>query len=305
MKTAVAMIVFNRPVQTQRVLAAVATAAPETLHVIADGARPDRPGEAARVAEVRALFDRLDWPCHVVRHFADRNLGARRRIVSGLDAFFAAVPEGIILEDDCLPAPAFFPYAEAMLDRYRHDQPVFHVSGSYFGDDAAPPGHWFSRFPVAWGWATWADRWRFYVESPSDVPAVIQRTWPRNPLARAYWRHMYGLVERGEVDAWDYQWLFTLWRNQGLAVRPTRHLVANIGFGADATHTSEASWLGRLPLFEGPGDFRQGPAMPIADRDRDAADARRVWQVTPKTVLAQQLPFLPRLRRALLPRRGP
>ena len=55
-----------------RVFKAIAAAQPERLLVIADGARPDRPGEADLVAQTRAIIDLVDWPCVVDTNFAHR-----------------------------------------------------------------------------------------------------------------------------------------------------------------------------------------------------------------------------------------
>ena len=60
-------------------------------------------------------MERVDWDCEVVRDFADENLGLKRRIPSGLDRVFSEVEEAIVLEDDCLPHPSFFPYCDELL----------------------------------------------------------------------------------------------------------------------------------------------------------------------------------------------
>ena len=67
-----------------------------------------------------------------------RNLGCGARVSSGLDWVFDAVDEAIVIEDDCLPHPSFFPFAEAMLARYRDDERIGMVAGTnYFSDRRA------------------------------------------------------------------------------------------------------------------------------------------------------------------------
>ena len=51
LKTPVAFIIFNRPDTTARVFAETARARPPKLLVVGDGARTDREGEAAKVAD--------------------------------------------------------------------------------------------------------------------------------------------------------------------------------------------------------------------------------------------------------------
>lgn len=292
----VVFIVFNRLEQTARVFAAIAAARPERLFVIADGARADRDGEAERVAAVRTVVERIDWPCRVERNYAATNLGARQRIVSGLDWVFEHVDQAIILEDDCLPAPAFFDFCADLLERYRDDRRVFSIAGSNFAREDAVPAHYFSRFSLMWGWATWADRWQAYVADPKDVDAVVARTWPNRPLARAHWRKVMASVNNLDRSVWDYQWILTLWRHDALCCRPTVNLVENIGFGADATHTTVAtSRVANLPVYNGESGFAQPLSAVAADALRDAVDEREWALIGWRSLVVMYLPALYRL----------
>ena len=132
MKTPVAFLIFNRPETTARVLEEIARARPPKLLVVADGPRADRPGEADLCRAARAVLSRVDWPCEVLTNFSETNLGCRRRVSSGLDWVFEEVEEAIVLEDDCLPHPSFFPFCEELLERYRADERVMAVSGDNF-----------------------------------------------------------------------------------------------------------------------------------------------------------------------------
>lgn len=61
--TAIALILFNRPETTEKVFETIRAARPMKLLVVADGPRPDRPGEVDRCEAARAIIDRVDWPC--------------------------------------------------------------------------------------------------------------------------------------------------------------------------------------------------------------------------------------------------
>ena len=66
-----------------------------------------------------------------------------------------------------------------------------------------------------------------------------------------YWQNIFDGTSSGQIDTWDYQWLFSCWANDGLTCLPERNLVRNIGFGADATRTTDANnWLANLPAEE-------------------------------------------------------
>jgi len=121
LNTAVAFIIFKRPEETQRVFAEIRKVKPPKLLVVADGPRPDRPGEDLQCAAARAIIDQVDWECEIFRNYADSNLGCRDHVSSGLDWVFDTVEEAIIIEDDCLPDPTFFRFAEELLERYRDE----------------------------------------------------------------------------------------------------------------------------------------------------------------------------------------
>lgn len=105
----IVFFVFNRLETTTRVFEQIAAAQPQTLLVVADGPRADKPDDAARCEAVRELVSHPTWECDLRLNFAPSNLGFNQRISSGLRWAFSQFEEVIILEDDCLPDPSFFP----------------------------------------------------------------------------------------------------------------------------------------------------------------------------------------------------
>lgn len=41
------------------------------------------------------------------------------------------------------------------------------------------------------------------------------------------------------IDTWDYQWTFTCWSKDMISILPKYNQVYNLGFGQDATHTTD------------------------------------------------------------------
>jgi len=243
--TPVVFVIFNRPECTARSLAAIRAARPARLFVVADGPRPDRPGEAERCAEVRTLVEQgVDWPCEVVRDYAPANLGCARRVVTGLDRAFSQVEEAIILEDDCVADPSFFSFCAESLDRYRLQPEIWHIGGANFQASAQPGTGYFSRYNHVWGWATWKRSWSRFDWAMTDWKSARETRWLRqlfgDPWAARYWRDGFDSVQAGKVDSWAYRWTYTMWRHGGLAVLPGVNLVQNIGFGADGTHVRKS-----------------------------------------------------------------
>src|SRR3990167_2715229 len=243
MNCAVLLLVFNRPDKTAEVFESVRAARPPRLYVSADGPRSDRPGESERCVAVREIVSKVDWPCELSTLFREHNLGCKLGVSSGIGWFFEHESEGIILEDDVLPEPGFFKYCDELLERYRDDDRVGAISGCNFlsGRLSMPESYFFSRYCHIWGWATWRRNWKDYDAALPDWPAWdraggLERIFA-DPAAASYWRRAFGAVHRGEIDTWDYQWQFHLWRSGSLCAVPARNQTSNLGFDGDATHT--------------------------------------------------------------------
>ena len=294
MNTPVALFVFNRPETTARVIEAVRAADPPLLLVVADGPRPDVPSDATACREVRALIDRIDWPCPVRTNYADANLGCRARVASGIDWVFDEVPEAILLEDDTLPDPTFFRFAEELLGRYREDNRVMCISGDNFqrGRRRGSASYYFSRYTHIWGWATWRRAWDRYDRDLTRWPTLRAEGWLasvlRDPAEIEYWTNVFDRVARGDIDTWDYQWLFTCWVEGGLTVLPNRNLVTNIGFFPGATHTSGDSALARIPT-EPMGFPLVHPEHVTANAAADAFTARTIFREGRRSRIARRV----------------
>ena len=245
MDTPLLLIAWRRPHTLRQVIDAIRPVAPTRLYVACDGPNPERPGEAEKVAATRAVIEHeIDWPCQIERLYSDTNQGCRLGVSRAITWFFEQVDEGIILEDDCVPHPDFFPYCTTLLERYRDDTRVWCISGNNFQN-----GHWrgdgsyyFSHYNHCWGWASWRRCWQHYDADLRQWESLrdsgLLETIFQNPSERNYWIAIWQrLVDEAKPDTWDYQWTFTCLANGGLTALPNQNLVSNIGFGVDATNT--------------------------------------------------------------------
>jgi hypothetical protein len=253
--TAVAFLIFNRPDLTQVVFNAIRQAQPSTLLVVADGPRPERPDEAENCAKVRSVIEQVDWDCHVLTNFSETNLGCKKRISSGLDWVFNTVEEAIILEDDCLPHPTFFRFCQELLNHYRDDTRIMAISGDnfQFGRRRTQDSYYFSRYNHCWGWASWRRAWQYYDVEMKLWPIVKQGNWLKdilqNETSAKNWTEPFQQVYENLIDTWDYQLTFACWVQSGLSILPNFNLVSNIGFGREATHTTNnQSQFSNIPV---------------------------------------------------------
>lgn len=236
----VLLICFNRPRLARVAFERLREAKPAFLYVAADGPRASRPGEAALCDEVRAVFDDIDWPCHVVRDFAPDNMGCEPRIESALQATFENVDRAIVMEDDLLPEDGFFGFCETMLDRYADEPRVGTIAGSSYVRSSAlcRSSYYFSRYANTLGWGTYkrvidSVNWKpDTAEITEDLRSVLER---KGEARR--WAECVEMVYSGRVSTWDYQFVISQLLARQLAVTPRVSLVTHIGTGPDATHT--------------------------------------------------------------------
>ena len=246
MKTPVVFLIFNRPKTTEKVFDAIRQVKPPKLLIVADGPRADRPGEAEKCAATRAIIDRVDWDCEIFKNYSDINLGCAKRVSSGLDWVFENVEEAIILEDDCLPHPSFFRFCEELLEKYRYDERVGSISGQnvQFGKHKTEDSYYFSRYNHIWGWATWKRAWKYYDFEMKYWNEIQTHNLLRNVISdsrtRYKWNNKFTYAYHNP-DIWDYKWQLSCWLNNLWGVISNVNLISNIGFGVEASITSNSA----------------------------------------------------------------
>ncbi|MBE9116598.1 glycosyltransferase family 2 protein [Lusitaniella coriacea LEGE 07157] len=246
LKTPVALIIFNRPQTTEKVFEAIRQAKPPMLFVIADGPRADKPGEAEKCAAARAIIDRVDWDCQVLKNYSDTNMGCGKRPATGIDWVFDTVEEAIILEDDCVPHPAFFHFCEELLEHYRHDERVMTICGLnvQFGRKRSDYSYYFSRYNHCWGWASWRRAWQHFDYDINIWPEIRDNDLLMDMLGDArtakVWHQTLERTYEERPDWWDFQWTFAMWLQQGLAILPNVNLISYVGYHpTESTHTHQ------------------------------------------------------------------
>lgn len=255
-KSAVLLIIFNRPNTTKQVFDAIRTSKPDKLYIAADGHRHGVLSDLENCKISRAITELIDWPCEVKRLYQEQNLGCSFGPRTAFDWFFSYESEGIILEDDCIPHSDFFEFASEMLERYRYDERIISINGSNLGYTLKDGNSYtFSRFMNMWGWATWRRchlkidynliHWQninnkqFYLWNKLRNNCMdIDIAWLN------YWRFQFDkTVMTSQVTWWDYQWIYHQLKYEQYAIVPSINLVSNIGFNEQANHTLNSNSL--------------------------------------------------------------
>lgn len=242
-QTPILFLVFNREDTAQIVFNEIKKRKPKYLYVAADGPRAHKEGEAENCKRARAIINQVDWDCEVKTLFRESNLGCGRAVSEAITWFFENVEKGIILEDDCLPDPTFFPYMEELLLKYENDERISAISGDNFISEILPneESYFFGIYHHIWGWGSWSRAWKDYdlkmKKWITSRDAGLMENIFSNKVEREYWTNIFNSCSEGKIDTWDYQWAFTCWSKQKLVIHPSVNLVKNIGFDERATHT--------------------------------------------------------------------
>lgn len=241
--TPVLFLVFNRMGTVKQTFAEIKKAQPKELYISADGPRNQE--EKIKTDAVRKyILDNIDWGCKVKKLFRDKNLGCKTAVCEAINWFFDNVEMGVVLEDDCVPSESFFRFCQELLEKYKEDKRVMHITGANFmGKIDIPESYFFYWGGGASGWASWRRAWEKYDFDMKSWPRVkkndLSQLFPNGSfIDRLRGIKTYNAVYSGKMDAWDHQWGMTCFINNGLGIVPKVNLITNVGFNEEATHTS-------------------------------------------------------------------
>lgn len=280
-RTAVLVVPFKRKSVFERTLRAIREVRPTKIYLAFDAPRPDVKGEAEACRETRNFAEQfIDWPCEVSIDTSATNLGSSERMISALNWAFETEERLITLEEDCVAHPTFFRYCEELLDRYADEPQIGMISGNQFAprgwSDSPGSSYSFAWLSQIWGFATWRRAWANmdakYAHWPEEKEKEMLADIFDNQRDRTYWTKNFN--RERNPGCWDYRWAFSRWRQRQLGIVPRVNLVSNIGFGPDATHTTETGHVvANFPSSEMSFPMQHPPKI-VRDRAHDTYTAQ-------------------------------
>jgi len=281
--TPILFIIFANPDTTTQVFEQIRQIQPAKLYIAADAPRSEKKNEVQRSTETRSIINRINWNCELKTLFQDKNLGPKIAVSKAIAWFFEHEEQGVILEHDCLPDPSFFPYCEELLEKYKNDTRIGHISGNNFLPGIIKEGlsYDFCSCPHIWGWATWRRVWRNY-----DVNFSF---WEQQKEKRSFLfcnkqEEIYFssfipdvISNRNGINTWDTQYWFSLRVQNQLAIYPAVNLVTNIGLGdPNASHTAKMNKKLSVPV-SGIHFPLQHPRHFLRNRKLDDATTKKLF----------------------------
>ena len=237
----VVIIVYNRPFQTKKLLKKLEDIKPKNLIIISDGPKKNSL-DIKKNLEVRKITKKINWSCKKIYINSKNNLGLKKRIYTGLNFVFKKFDQAIILEDDCIPNDSFFYFCNKLLKVYKKNKKICSISGNNFNNTKINDSLYFSKYSSIWGWATWKRSWEQFDINIKFWPKYKKsKKWKKDCpdiVERIFWDKIFDKVYKKQINSWAYPYLLNNFYLNRLTIVPKYNLVKNIGFGRNATNTT-------------------------------------------------------------------
>ena len=246
-KIPIAIIIYNRPEKTKKLFSVIKKIKPSQLYIIADG--PKNEEDKLKCNLVKEVIASIDWKVDLKIIESDYNMGNVPRTISGLNWVFSQTEHAIILEDDCIPDFSFFSYCENLLNYYKDDKDVMHISGYNILQEIpnAEASYFFSKYILPpWGWATWSRAWeKFNVNMDSWQQHKKEIYVNISQENFKTWTDTFEFLRMHKIG-WDIPWNVDIWANSGVGIIPSVNLINNIGFDEEATYTKKGTEFAKI-----------------------------------------------------------
>ncbi len=238
----VLLIFFARPDTLEKVFESIREARPSTLLLWQDGPRENRPDDIENIKKCREIVENIDWECTVYRKYNEKNFGCDPSTFYSHKWAFSIVDKCIVLEDDFLVDPSFFPYCKELLDKYENDERINHICGFNLVDDRMDcPYDYLFSYNGSGAWASWkrvADTW-------DETYAFLENSYAMKNLEKKYGKKRFDIWHSNAVkhkksgkSYWESILGFSCILNNRYAIIPTKNLVSNIGLTYGSTHSN-------------------------------------------------------------------
>ncbi|MCG8688237.1 MAG: hypothetical protein MI892_25400 [Desulfobacterales bacterium] len=243
----VVLFVYNRPEHTKKTLEALANnelANKTKLYVFSDGPKNSDNELIAKIEEVRSIVRMKNWCNEVNLYSSVSNMGLAQSIIKGVTEVINQHGKVIVLEDDLITSPGFLNYMNDALNFYQNTKKVMSISAYMFPHKEQLPETFLYNAPYPWGWATWKDSWKNFVDDAHGLyqKADDEKKWDAfNAFGGKMLQKQLKANVDGSLKTWYIKWHASVFFKNGLSLYPGQSLVNNIGLDNTGAHCASVS----------------------------------------------------------------
>ena len=232
-KIAILLIAFNRS-NIKQVFDRIKVVKPRRLYIAVDESTNDTQCKICK--ETTSIVSHIDWECQVFKLYQEKNQGYDKHCFHSISWFFEQEPEGIILEDDCVPSLSFFGYCTTLLKKFRNDERIGHISGSnyQFGKNRGDGTYYYSNLTHVSGWAGWRRVWQEHCLNENKYDLFNQLDYLSNLPSHApfqyRWNRLFNIVNHSNEHFWEVKYAYTNLINNRLSIIPNKNLITKIAY---------------------------------------------------------------------------
>ena len=232
-KIAILLIAFNRS-NIKQVFDRIKVVKPRRLYIAVDESTNDTQCKICK--ETTSIVSHIDWECQVFKLYQEKNQGYDKHCFHSISWFFEQEPEGIILEDDCVPSLSFFGYCTTLLKKFRNDERIGHISGSnyQFGKNRGDGTYYYSNLTHVSGWAGWRRVWQEHCLNENKYDLFNQLDYLSNLPSHApfqyRWNRLFNIVNHSNEHFWEVKYTYTNLINNRLSIIPNKNLITKIAY---------------------------------------------------------------------------
>ena len=241
-KSPVLFHLWNRIDVVKKTFKEIQKTKPNKLYLSSDGA--NNLEDKKKILEIRRYVEnRINWKCKLSKIYFKKNLGPKFALHKAINKVFLKEKRLIIVDHDCLCDNTFFRFMDELLEIYEYENKVKIISGNYICKNliSFKNSYYFAQHPITFGWATWKRAWIENDIHMRDFNKFSSFFWLLfffnfNIVKTLYFYNKFKLTKLNRINTWDYQLIFSIWKNEGLIIRPTINISKHIGWGPQAYH---------------------------------------------------------------------
>lgn len=229
----IVLFTYNRLQHTKQTIEALQNnvyATESELFIYSDA--PKNENAVSAVQTVRDYLHSINGFKNITIIEREENWGLAKNIIDGVTSIVNKYGKIIVLEDDIVTSKYFLKYMNDALKIYETESKLIMISGYLYPiDTKGLPETFFVKAGGCWGWATWANRWKYFSREPQEIRDSFTEEdiykFNFNGKTKDFFDQIVANCD-GRLYTWAIFWAVVIYR-RGYSLFPVLPLSKNVG----------------------------------------------------------------------------